>query len=92
MHKKRKVSQRKQTVDTGSATKFTRRSGKTDTSASSSRIDCFLCEGQSTRRECREAMTMKLNERLKKCAVVLQDEKLIAKLSGGDVVAQDFEY
>ena len=35
---------------------------------------------------------MKLNERLKKCVAVLQDEKLIAKFSAGDVVALEFEY
>ena len=37
-------------------------------------------------------MTIKLNERLKKCAAVLQDENLIAKLSAGDVVTQEFKY
>ena len=35
---------------------------------------------------------MKLYERLKKCATVLQDEKLLTKLSAGDVFAQEFEY
>ena len=74
------------------ATQFTRSSGKSTVSASSSHINCFLCEGRSTRIESRESMTMKLNERLKKCAAVLQDENLIAKLSAGDVVAQEFEY
>ena len=29
---------------------------------------------------------------MKKCTTVLQDEKLLAKLSAGDVVAQEFEY
>ena len=37
-------------------------------------------------------MTMKLNERLKKCVSVLQDERLLAKLSAGDDVTQEFEY
>ena len=32
-------------------------SGKSKVSASSSQIDCFLCEGQSTCSESREAMT-----------------------------------
>ena len=76
--------------ETGVATKFTRSSGKSGVSASSSHIDCFLCERQSTRIESREAMTLKLNEKLKKCVAILQDENLIAKLS--DVVAQEFEY
>ena len=78
--------------ETGVATKFTRKSGKSGVSASSSHIDCFLCEGQPTRIESREAMTVKLNEKLKKCVAVLHDENLIAKLSAGDVVAQEFEY
>ena len=37
-------------------------------------------------------MSMKINERLNKCAAVLQDENSIAKLSACDVVAQEFEY
>jgi hypothetical protein len=39
--------------------------------------------------ELREAMKMQLNNRLNCCAFALQDEKLIAKLSSGNVVAQE---
>ena len=35
---------------------------------------------------------MKLNERLKSCAETLQDKRLPAKLSAGDVIAQDMKY
>ena len=37
-------------------------------------------------------MTMKLNNRLKECATTLLDEKLLAKLSGGDIISQEFVY
>ncbi|CAC5423156.1 unnamed protein product [Mytilus coruscus] len=40
----------------------------------------------------RKAMTMKLNDRLKSCAETLQDKQLLAKLSIGDVIAQDLKY
>ena len=37
-------------------------------------------------------MTMKLNDRLNNCAKILNDGKLLAKLSSGDIVAQGFKY
>jgi hypothetical protein len=37
-------------------------------------------------------MTMQLNTRLHLCAQNLQDQKLLAKLSAGDVVAQKLKY
>ena len=42
--------------DTGE--KFTRSSAKSEASASTSQIVCFLCEGQCSRTEKREAMNM----------------------------------
>jgi hypothetical protein len=41
--------------------------------------------------ELREAMMIQLKDRLNRCALPLQDEKLIAKLSSGDVVAQELK-
>ncbi|KAK3869744.1 hypothetical protein Pcinc_024972 [Petrolisthes cinctipes] len=35
---------------------------------------------------------MKVNERINECARILSDGKLLAKLSGGDVVAQELKY
>ena len=35
---------------------------------------------------------MKLNEKLNQCARILNDGNLIARLSGGDVVAQELKY
>lgn len=37
-------------------------------------------------------MTMQLNKRVNECAQYLNDGKLLAKLSGGDVVAQELKY
>jgi hypothetical protein len=37
-------------------------------------------------------MTMQLNDRLNQYAQNLQDEKLLAKLSVGDAVAQELKY
>ena len=37
-------------------------------------------------------MTMKRNKKINECATTLNDGKLLAKLSAGDVVAQDMKY
>ena len=52
----------------------------------------FICERVSPTTALREAMTMKVNDRLNECAGELSDEKLIAKLRAGDAVAQEFKY
>ena len=53
---------------------------------------CFLCEKIEPQSELRQAMTMQLNERLNECAHNLNDGKLLALLSGGDVVALELKY
>lgn len=55
-------------------------------------LECFLCEKQDSLTNLREAMTMKLNQRLNECAQTLGDSRLLSKLSGGDVVAQELKY
>ena len=40
----------------------------------------------------REAMTKNIYERLNTCATILQDTKPLAKLSAGDLVAQEIKY
>ncbi len=52
--------------------------------------ECFLCETLGG--DLREAMTMKVNMRINECARTLNDGKLLAKLSGGDVIAQELKY
>ena len=47
------------------------------------------CEKESPTSELRQAMTMQLGKRLNECARNLNDGKFLARLSGGDVVAQE---
>lgn len=49
--------------------------------------ECFLCEKLGQPSQLRHAMMQELNDRVKECALTLSDGKLLAKLSGGDVVA-----
>ena len=69
-------------------------SGKVPQRASKSgdKQECFLCESEIKGGYVREAMTMKLTQRLDEYAGILGDGKLLAKLSAGDAVAQDFIY
>lgn len=53
---------------------------------------CFLCEKKEPTSELRQAMTMQLNERLNECARNLNDGRILALLSGGDVVALELKY
>jgi len=51
---------------------------------------CFYCdEPESKDHILHDAMMPKVTERVKRCAIELQDQKLIAKLSSGDLVSQD---
>ena len=52
----------------------------------------FICDKKTSSSEHRQVMTMNLNNRLNECAQTLNDEKLLAKLSGGNVIAQEFKY
>ena len=55
--------------------------------------DCLslFCEKEIVGTD-REAMTKNMYERLNACATLLQDMKLLAKLSAGDLVAQEVKY
>jgi hypothetical protein len=95
--KLQRVQKRHQPPDTSlsdvpSSFKFTRKSSTAPTEERSLHLEeCFICEKQASRFELREAMTMQLNTRLYQCALNLQDQKLFAKLSAGDVVAQELK-
>ena len=79
--------------DVPSSFKFTRESSTAPTEERSLHLEeCIICEKQASRSELLEAMTMQLNTRLHQCAQNLQDQKLLAKLSAGDVVAQELKY
>ncbi|CAC5405147.1 unnamed protein product [Mytilus coruscus] len=54
--------------------------------------NCFICDKESPLCALREAMTMKLNQRLVDCAKGLQDRQLLAKLSSGDIIAHEMKY
>lgn len=54
--------------------------------------ECFLCEKLGQPSQLRHAMMQELNDRVKECALTLSDGKLLAKLSGGDVVALELKY
>ena len=71
--------------------------GKYTRSASPASLDncgtCFFCEEYSTRNNpLHNVSTFGLDARVRKCAMVLQDEKLLAKLSAGDLVALEAKY
>ena len=53
---------------------------------------CFPCDKKKPVSELQQAMTMQLNKRLNECARNLNDGKLLAILSGGDVVAMELKY
>ena len=65
---------------------------RTILASSSKQSVCFLCEKEAPKSSLRQAMTMQLNRRVNECAQNLNDGKLLAKLSGGDVVAQELKY
>jgi hypothetical protein len=96
--KLQRVQKRRQPPDTSLSDiplsfKFTRKSSTAPTEERSLHLEqCFICEKQASRSELREVMTMQLNTRLHQCAQNLQDQKLLATLSAGDVVAQELKY
>ena len=50
--------------------------------------ECFLCEKLGQSSELRHDMMQQLNDRVNECARTLSDGRLLAKLSGGDAIAQ----
>ena len=70
--------------------KFTRRS-REEVPRSVHR--CFFCDSDAEAGESlHRASTLELDNRVRHCALHLQDKPLLAKLSAGDMVAQDAEY
>ena len=54
---------------------------------------CFFCgQPSSSVKPLRLAATKGLNEKVHQCALKLQDNELLAKLSKGDLIAQDAQY
>ena len=79
-------------LDEPTSNKFTRMSIK---ERKPENIDlCFFCDRPSSGSAgaLHKASTFRLHARVRTCALHLQDERLIAKLSAGDMVAQDAVY
>ena len=51
---------------------------------------CFFC-GESSG-DFHKVSTLRLDARVRKCAMLLQDTNLLGKLSSGDMIAQDTVY
>ena len=51
-----------------------------------------MCERTSPESDLRQVMTMNLDKRLHECTQTLNDGMLLAKLGGGDAIAQELKY
>jgi hypothetical protein len=80
---KRKMTQE----DDSDAHKFTRRS-----SIEHSTDVCFFCGQSAVVDVLHNASTFGLDTRVRQCALALQDKPLLAKLSSGDLIAQEAKY
>ena len=69
-----------------SSSKFTRRSMEC---ASNSIETCYFCGKTAQDEPLRKASTFDVDNNVQRCAIKLQDERLLAKLSAGDLIAQD---
>ena len=72
-----------------SSSKFTRRSMEC---ASTSIETCYFCGKTAQEESLRKASTFDVDTNVRQCAIKLQDERLLAKLSAGDLIAQDAQY
>ena len=53
---------------------------------------CFFCDEADDEKNLRKASTMEFDRRIRATATTLRDEKLLAKLSQGDMVAIEARY
>ena len=73
----------------GASKKYTTQSA---THKASTKYVCFFCGDDDTVDTLHESATFRLNQKVTKCSTDLQDQQLLAKLSAGDLVAQDAKY
>lgn len=71
------------------STKFTRRSMEHPIF---SEAQCFFCDKPAGGVLLHDVSTFGLDERVRKCALKLEDMPLLAKLSAGDLIAQEAKY
>ena len=69
--------------------KYTRSSTKQDAFCNNL---CFFCDKGPKEEPLHEASTFDLDIKVRKCALKLQDKPLLAKLSAGDLIAQEAKY
>ena len=55
-------------------------------------LQCFFCEKNDLASNLRLASTLELDKKVRECAILLNDSKLIAKLSTGDLIAIEAKY
>ena len=53
---------------------------------------CFFCDKTAAEDALRNASTFKLGIHIRQCALKVQDKPLLAKLSAGDLIAEDAKY
>lgn len=54
---------------------------------------CFFCEAVGTSKDnLRQAMTDRIDMNVRKCAKILQDNMVLAKLASGDMSAREHKY
>ncbi|CAE1172272.1 unnamed protein product [Acanthosepion pharaonis] len=83
-----RAQQRRAVPSTSGATDEPR--SKRRKSADIPKVECFFCEDVISNLQ--EGISERLNEHLNQCSRTLNDGKLFAKLSGGDVVALEVKY
>lgn len=71
--------------------KYTRQSNESSISLKVKAL-CFFCNKPESSGAFHEASTFNLDKNVRKCAIKLEDKPLLAKLSAGDMIAQDAKY
>ena len=59
---------------------------------SSSEVCIFCDKTAASRKSLCRASTLEVDSKVRECAMKLQDQKLLARLSAGDLIAQDAMY
>ena len=68
------------------------KSRRSSIKAASTNDHCFFCDQPDNQSNLHQAETLKVDKKVRDCAVLLNDGKLIAKLSVGDMVALEAKY
>lgn len=64
-----------------------RHSVRTRNTKSAKQMNCFFCEEEDTEKNMHLPSTLTIDEKVRNAAMYLKDEKIIAKLSHGDMIA-----